>query len=191
MPKPILVIDHYDSFTYNLVQLLGGLGRRCHVVTSGDIGQRPFGADQFSALLLSPGPGTPEQAVGSRLAFHTCAGRIPILGVCLGHQLIAERFGARVVRAATPVHGKTSAILHDGARLFSKLPQGFAGARYNSLVVDRSTLPPEVLVSAWSAAGEVMAVRHRELPIEGIQFHPESILSECGEALMRNWSEEL
>ncbi|AKT41069.1 anthranilate synthase component II [Chondromyces crocatus] len=190
----VLVIDNYDSFTYNLVQLLEVLGARCEVVlndaldVSGALARTPDG------ILLSPGPCTPDEAgVSLHLLRALMVPRaeptpaIPLLGVCLGHQAMAQALGGRVVRARQPRHGKTSPIEHDGLGVFQGLPSPFEAARYNSLLVDPRTLPADLVISARSDEGEIMGLRHRTLPIEGVQFHPESILTPRGEDLLRNW----
>jgi len=185
----IAVIDNYDSFTYNLVQALETLGARCLVYLNDPrraLDVRSLGA---SGLLLSPGPCRPEQAGVCLELLAELAQKLPTLGVCLGHQAIAHYFGGIVEPAARLLHGKRDAVLHDGKTLFRGLPLPFAAARYNSLVVSNRHLPAMLEVSARSSAGEILALRHRELPIEGVQFHPESVLSECGLALLANWLE--
>jgi para-aminobenzoate synthetase component II len=186
MPR-VLVVDNYDSFTYNLVQCLMSLGAQC-LVRSNDatsvadvVEQRPDG------LLLSPGPGTPEAAGVTLQLLRALSGRLPILGVCLGHQALALAFGGGVERAPTPVHGKTSEVRHDGRGVFRNLPSPFRATRYHSLLVTRRDLPPPLEVSAETAGGEIMGLRHRELPLEGVQFHPESILTDYGPQLVQNW----
>lgn len=184
----ILVIDNYDSFTYNLVQLFGELGawpivRRNDEVTLAEIAD--LGP---SHIVISPGPGTPEDAGVSNDVIRRYHATIPILGVCLGHQCIGHVFGAPVVRASRPMHGKTSLIYHDGRGLFGGLPDPFVATRYHSLVV-RRPLPEEVEVSAWTSDGEIMGIRHRDHPVEGLQFHPESILTQHGERILRNFLE--
>lgn len=183
----LVVIDNYDSFTYNTVQLFGGLGARCHVLLNDRTTLREIEALEPEGIVLSPGPGTPDDAGITLEAIAHFAGQVPLLGLCLGHQAVAQAFGARVVRAAKPVHGKASPIAHDGLGLFQGIPNPTAGGRYNSLVVDDATLPAELVVSARSEAREVMALRHRALAIESVQFHPESVLSEHGKLLFRNW----
>jgi anthranilate synthase/aminodeoxychorismate synthase-like glutamine amidotransferase len=183
----VLVVDNYDSFTWNLVQYLEILGARCDVVMNDAIdvaGARARGAD---AILISPGPCTPDDAGVSLALIEAMAGRLPILGVCLGHQALAQVFGGKVVRAARPMHGKTSPIEHDGATLFAGIEQPFEATRYHSLVVERASLPGCLAVSAWTAEGEIMGLRHREHAIEGVQFHPESILTVAGMRVLANW----
>ncbi|HEX8457896.1 MAG TPA: aminodeoxychorismate/anthranilate synthase component II [Pyrinomonadaceae bacterium] len=184
----IFVIDNYDSFTYNLVQYLGELGaelavRRNDEVTVDEI-EREF---RPAKILISPGPGEPKDAGLTCAAIKHFAGRVPVFGVCLGHQAIGEVFGGRVVRAPVPVHGKPADIEHDGRTVFAGLPQPFAAGRYHSLVVERETLPACLEVSAETADGLIMGLRHRELPIEGVQFHPESILTMEGKRLLANF----
>lgn len=183
----ILVVDCYDSFTYNLVQALRMLGAACDVVLCDAIDPAGVRAHAPDGVLLSPGPCTPNEAGATLAILRELSDDLPILGVCLGHQAIAQSFGARVVRATQPMHGKTSRIEHDGRTLFAGLAQGFTAARYNSLVVAPETLPSSLHISAWTADGEVMALRHRTRPLEGVQFHPESALSEAGANLLENW----
>jgi anthranilate synthase/aminodeoxychorismate synthase-like glutamine amidotransferase len=183
----ILVIDNYDSFTYNLVQYLGELGaevvvRRNDAVSVDDIrGIAPRG------VLISPGPGRPEEAGVSLDVIAKLGAKTPIFGVCLGHQSIGQQFGASVVRAERLMHGRTSEILHEGRGVFQSLPSPLTATRYHSLIVDRNTIPDELEVTAWTDRGEVMGLRHTTLPIEGVQFHPESFLTEHGHELIRNW----
>ena len=184
----VFVIDNYDSFTYNLVQLLGGLGAATTVARNDAVTLDDIAAVRPTHLLISPGPCTPSQAGISVAAIRRFAGRVPVLGVCLGHQCIGEAFGGRVRRAAAPVHGKTDAVHHDGNGLFRGLPEPFQATRYHSLVVDED-LPPELELSAWNSDGVVMAVRHRELAVDGVQFHPESVLTQAGDELLRNFIE--
>jgi anthranilate synthase/aminodeoxychorismate synthase-like glutamine amidotransferase len=181
------MIDNYDSFTYNLVQYLEELGECLHVVRNDAIRIEDIETMNPSCIVISPGPGTPDDAGISRETVRRFAGRIPILGVCLGHQTIAQVYGARVVRADRLMHGKTSLIRHDGRTLFERLPSPMTVMRYHSLLVDPTTLPPELEVSATTPEGEIMAIRHRQLPLEGVQFHPESILSEYGKELLANF----
>jgi anthranilate synthase/aminodeoxychorismate synthase-like glutamine amidotransferase len=183
----ILMIDNYDSFTYNLVQYLGQLGAEVAVYRNDAIGLEEIQDLAPEAIFLSPGPCTPEQAGISVDVVRRFSGTVPILGVCLGHQAIGHAFGAKVVRAGRLMHGKTSPILNDGRTLFKGLPNPFAAGRYHSLLVERESLPPCLEVSAETAEGEVMAVRHREYPVEGIQFHPESILTPQGKRILRNF----
>ena len=183
----ILVIDNYDSFVFNLVQYLGQLGAECDVrrndeITVGDVGR--FRAD---GLLLSPGPGTPERAGIMLDVITEYAGKLPMFGVCLGHQAIGAAFGATVTRAPELLHGKTSEVHHGGQGVLAGLPEPFTTTRYHSLAVVQDTLPPEIEVTGWTDSGVVMAMRHRELPIEGVQFHPESVLTEGGHTMLANW----
>ena len=186
----ILLIDNYDSFTYNLVQYFGELGetllvRRNDAITLEEIEQL---APDY--LVISPGPCTPKEAGISVEAIQAFAGKIPILGVCLGHQAIAEAFGGDVVHAERLMHGKTSRIQHDGKGLFRDVPQQTVVTRYHSLAVKRDTLPSVLEITAETAEGEIMALRHRTLPIEGVQYHPEAILTEHGKMMIRNFIEE-
>jgi para-aminobenzoate synthetase component 2 len=182
----ILVVDNYDSFVFTIVGYLEQLGADCEVVRNDAIG--PADAEGFDGVLVSPGPGTPEEAGVSMAMIEACAERAqPMLGVCLGHQAMGAALGGKVVRAGVPMHGKTSTVEHDGQGVFEALPQGFTVVRYHSLVVERESLPADLVVTASSGDGEVMGLRHRTLPIEGVQFHPESILSEHGHAMLRNF----
>ena len=185
----LLMIDNYDSFTYNIVQYLGELGEEVRVFRNDKISIAEIEALAPARIVISPGPCTPEEAGISVEVVRHFAGRIPILGVCLGHQSIGFAFGGRVVKSATLMHGKTSPILHDGEGLFAGLPNPFAATRYHSLVVERESLPGELVVTAWVAEGEIMGIRHRSLPLWGVQFHPESILTERGMDLFRNFLE--
>lgn len=187
----ILVIDNYDSFTYNLVQYLGELGAEV-VVKRNDV----VSVDEIRALgptgvLISPGPGRPEEAGVSLELIAKLGAEIPIFGVCLGHQSIAQHFGASIVRAERLMHGRTSEILHEGRGVFEGLPSPLTATRYHSLIVKRDTIPEVLEVTAWTDQDEVMGVRHRELSIEGVQFHPESFLTEHGHDLIRNWLSSL
>jgi anthranilate synthase component 2 len=183
----LLMIDNYDSFTYNLVQYFGELGEAVHTVRNDQIDVAGMAALGPSRIVFSPGPCTPNEAGVCVEAIRHFAGRVPLLGVCLGHQAIGAAFGGKVVRAGVPMHGKTSVVEHDGSGLFRELPQQFTVVRYHSLVVERDSLPTELRVTATSSDGEIMGLRHRELAVEGVQFHPESILSEHGHALLRNF----
>ena len=183
----ILMIDNYDSFTYNLVQYLGELGEQLVVKRNDAITARGVARLRPSSLVISPGPGTPSDAGVSNELIRTFAGRIPILGVCLGHQCIGEVFGGEVVRATRPMHGKTSRIFHRGTPLFKGLPNPFDATRYHSLIVKRATLPDVLTVTAWTAEKEIMGLQHRTLPVYGVQFHPESILTAVGKDLLRNF----
>ena len=183
----LLVIDNYDSFTYNLVQYLGELGAELQVYRNDAITPEEVERLAPAGIVVSPGPGTPREAGVSVPVIRQCAGRVPILGVCLGHQAIGEVFGGVVERAPEPVHGKTAWIHHDGRGVFAGLPSPFEATRYHSLVVRRADLPACLEVSAESEDGLVMGLRHRELPVEGVQFHPESILTASGKALLGNF----
>ena len=183
----LLMIDNYDSFTYNLVQYLGELGAELDVRRNDEITVAAARALKPDAIVISPGPCTPREAGVSVAILREMAGEVPILGVCLGHQCVAEAFGARVVRADRLMHGKTSPIIHDGEALFSDLPSPFEAMRYHSLLVAPDSIPPDLIVSARTAEGEVMGLRHRRFPIEGVQFHPESIGTPDGKRLLGNF----
>ncbi|MBN1847590.1 MAG: aminodeoxychorismate/anthranilate synthase component II [Deltaproteobacteria bacterium] len=180
----ILLIDNYDSFTYNLVQMLERIGQKVEVFRNDRISISEIKALQPTRLMISPGPGTPDQAGISVQAIREFGPMIPVLGVCLGHQSIAAAFGGKIVRAERIMHGKTSPVFHDGRTIFKCLPNPFDAIRYHSLLVDKDTLPGCFEVSAWTAEGEIMGLRHRIHHIEGVQFHPESILSETGPKLV-------
>jgi anthranilate synthase component 2 len=182
----LLVLDNHDSFTFNLVQLLGRLGAQVKVLRSGESDLAALKRLKPGRLLVSPGPGRPEAAKLSLQALRYFAGRIPVLGVCLGHQALAVAFGAKVRRARRLMHGKASLIEHDGQGLFKGLPQRFSAIRYHSLLVDPDSLGPDLEPSAWTPQGELMGLRHRSGAL-GVQFHPESILTECGDSLLRNF----
>ncbi len=184
----LLMIDNYDSFTYNLVQYLGELGAEVDVVRNDEVTVDELIARGGEGLVVSPGPGTPADAgisVDAVLRFGSAG--VPVFGVCLGHQSIGAAFGARIVRAQSIMHGKISSIAHDGRGVFEGLPQDFEATRYHSLVIEASTIPDVLEVSARTADGEIMGVRHRSLPIEGVQFHPESIMTGEGKALLGNF----
>ena len=184
----ILVVDNYDSFTYNLVQYLGELGADMKVVRNDEVSIDEIENDlRPERLLISPGPGTPDDAGISLGVIERFAERLPILGVCLGHQAIGQHFGGRVVRAPEPVHGKPVEIHHDGKTIFDGIDDGFNAGRYHSLVVERESLPDCLEISAESPDGLIMAMRHRQFPVEGVQFHPESILTEHGKTMLRNF----
>lgn len=186
----LLVIDNYDSFTYNLVQYLGEMGAEMSIFRNDEITADEIESElKPERILISPGPGTPDDAGVSLEVIKRFAGRLPILGVCLGHQAIGQHFGGKVIRAPEPVHGKPVTVNHDGRTIFAGIPDGFAAGRYHSLVVERDSMPECLEVSATSPDGLVMAMRHRELPVEGVQFHPESILTEHGKTLLRNFLE--
>ena len=189
MKPRLLLIDNYDSFTYNLVQAFLVLGAEIDVHRNDAITVEDALAQNHTHLVISPGPGTPRDAGVSMRMIDAFAGRIPIFGVCLGHQSLVEVFGGKVVRAGRLMHGKTSVIQHDGRTLFAGLPQPCEVGRYHSLIAAPETLPPDLEVSARTAEGEIMAVRHRTFWVEGVQFHPESILTPDGPALMRNFLE--
>ena len=183
----VVVIDNYDSFTFNLVQYLGELGATCDVVKNDAIAPEEILARKPQGLLVSPGPCTPNEAGVSLKSIETISGKLPILGVCLGHQAIGQVFGGRVVRADRLMHGRVSPIVHDGQSIFRDVPSPFQATRYHSLIVERDSLPPCLEVSAWTAEGEIMGLRHRELAVEGVQFHPESILTLEGKTILGNW----
>ncbi|CAH8704421.1 aminodeoxychorismate/anthranilate synthase component II [Paenibacillus thiaminolyticus] len=183
----ILVIDNYDSFTYNLVQYLGELGEEVQVCRNDEIDIAGIERLQPDHLLLSPGPCTPNEAGITLQVIEHFAGRIPILGVCLGHQAIGQAFGGEVVRAERLMHGKTSPIIHQGESIFAGLPNPFTATRYHSLIVDRASLPACLGITAETAEGEIMGLQHKEYPIVGVQFHPESIISEHGHQMLRNF----
>jgi anthranilate synthase component 2 len=183
----VLMVDNYDSFTYNLVQYLGELGEEVKVVRNDELTVDEIEALRPDRIVLSPGPCTPNEAGVSLELVRRLAGRVPILGVCLGHQAIGQAFGGRVVHARTLMHGKTSAIHHTGAGVFRGLPSPYTATRYHSLAVERATCPADLEVTAWTDDGEIMGVRHKSLPVEGVQFHPESILTEHGHDLLRNF----
>jgi anthranilate synthase component 2 len=183
----LLMIDNYDSFTYNIVQYFGQLGEEVQVHRNDRITLDEIEALQPARLVISPGPCSPEEAGISVAAIKHFAGKIPILGVCLGHQAIGAAFGGDVVRSVSLMHGKTSPILHNDKELFTGLSNPFQATRYHSLIVERATLPECLEVTAWVENGEIMGMRHRELPIWGVQFHPESILTEGGMDLLRNF----
>lgn len=181
------VIDNYDSFVYNLVQYLLEMGREVRVFRNDRVSVKEIEELRPTHLVISPGPCTPNEAGISLAAITHFAGKVPILGVCLGHQAIGQAFGCRVVRAKRPVHGKTSLIYHRGTGIYRGLPNPFPAARYHSLVVERETLPECLLVTAETSEGEIMGLRHRDCPVEGVQFHPESILTEVGKELLKNF----
>ncbi|EFM10861.1 glutamine amidotransferase of anthranilate synthase [Paenibacillus curdlanolyticus YK9] len=183
----ILVIDNYDSFTYNLVQYLGELGQDIVVKRNDEIGLDDIAAMAPDHILISPGPCSPNEAGISLAVIDRFKGEIPIFGVCLGHQSIGQAFGGDVVRAEKLMHGKTSEILHDGRSIFDGIPSPFIATRYHSLIVKRETLPDCLEITAETAEGEIMGLRHKEYPIEGVQFHPESIITENGLTMLRNF----
>ena len=187
MTTRLLLIDNYDSFTYNLVQAFMVLGAEVLVRRNDEITVEQACGLEPTHLCISPGPGTPQGAGVSMRMIEAFAGRVPVFGVCLGHQSLVEVFGGKVVRAGRLMHGKTSLVHHDGRGVFAGLPNPFQAGRYHSLIARRDTIPPSLEITAWTPEGEVMGVRHRELLVEGVQFHPESILTPDGPALMGNF----
>jgi anthranilate synthase component 2 len=185
----LLMIDNYDSFTYNLVQYFGELGESVHTVRNDAIDLAGIEALAPERIVISPGPCTPNEAGVSVPLIRHFEGRIPILGVCLGHQAIGAAYGGRIIRARQVMHGKTSPVTHTGAGVFRGLPSPFTVIRYHSLAIERESLPDCLEVTAWTDDGEIMGVRHREHKVEGVQFHPESILTEHGHALLKNFLE--
>lgn len=183
----LLMIDNYDSFTFNIVQYFAQLGENVQVHRNDCISLEEIEALKPERLVVSPGPCSPNEAGISVSAIKHFSGKIPILGVCLGHQSIGAAFGGDIIRSASLMHGKTSPIYHDGKELFSGLPNPFRATRYHSLVIDRSTLPDCLEATAWVENSEIMGIRHKSLPVWGVQFHPESILTECGIDLLRNF----
>jgi len=183
----ILLIDNYDSFTYNVYQAIANLGRPLQVVRNDKITLDEIAAAHYDAIIISPGPGTPDDAGISREAVTRFAGKLPILGICLGHQVIGDAFGANVIRAPQPVHGKTALIRHEGRGLYANLPQPFTAGRYHSLIVDRPTLPDCFEVTATNDEGLIMGMKHRQFNVQGVQFHPESILTPEGTTLLGNF----
>lgn len=183
----ILVIDNYDSFTYNLVQYLGELGAQVRVFRNDELSVEKIGSLAPSHIVISPGPCTPNEAGITLATIERLAGRVPILGVCLGHQAIGQAFGGKVVRAKQVMHGKVSRIRHDGVGVFSRIENNFVATRYHSLVVERESLPACLEISAESEDGEIMGLRHRSAPLEGVQFHPEALLTEHGHKLLQNF----
>jgi para-aminobenzoate synthetase component 2 len=184
-PRRVLVVDNYDSFVFNLVQYLGQLGALCDVRRNDEV--TPREARGYDGVLLSPGPGTPEHAGVCIQMVTELAGEVPVFGVCLGLQAIAVACGAEVTRAPELLHGKTSTVYHDGTGVLAGLPEPFTATRYHSLAVDEASVPAQLVVTARSASGVVMAARHRDLPVEGVQFHPESVLTEGGHLMLANW----
>jgi para-aminobenzoate synthetase component 2 len=184
-PRRILVVDNYDSFVFNLVQYLGQLGARCDVRRNDEVEEQD--ALAFDGVLLSPGPGTPEAAGVCVSMVRSVAGEVPVFGVCLGLQAIAVAYGAEVTRAPELLHGKTSTVHHDGSGVLNGVPDPFTATRYHSLAIEESSLPADLVVSARSESGVVMAARHRDVAVEGVQFHPESVLTEAGHLMLANW----
>ena len=185
----LLMLDNYDSFTYNLVQYLGELGQDVKVYRNDEITLEGVEKLKPSHIVVSPGPCTPNEAGISVPLVKALAGKIPILGVCLGHQAIGQALGGKIVHAKELMHGKTSPIQHEGKEVFRSLPNPFQATRYHSLAVERASLPECLEVTAWADDGEIMGLRHRTLPVEGVQFHPESILTEYGHQLLKNFLE--
>jgi para-aminobenzoate synthetase component 2 len=187
MGRRVLVVDNYDSFTYNIVQYVRALGAECEVRLNDQTTVAEVAQSAPDGVLLSPGPGTPDDAGITLALIRELAGRIPLLGVCLGHQAIGQSFGGKVVRAGRLMHGKTSLIEHDSRGVFRGLPSPFTATRYHSLILDAECMPACLAVSARTSEQEIMGIRHTELPVEGIQFHPESILTQHGLELVENW----
>lgn len=185
----LLMLDNYDSFTYNLVQYLGELGQDVQVYRNDEITVEEVGRLNPSHIVVSPGPCTPNEAGISVPLIHAYAGKIPILGVCLGHQSIGQAFGGKIVHAKQLMHGKTSLVHHLDKGVFKGLPNPFTATRYHSLVIERTSCPECLEITAWTDDNEIMGVRHKTLPVEGVQFHPESILTEHGHDLLRNFLE--
>ena len=183
----LLVIDNYDSFTYNLVQYLGELGETVEVRRNDEVTVPEIESMGPTRIVISPGPGTPDDGGVSLELIEKLAGRVPILGVCLGHQAIAQAFGGKVVRSPVLMHGKSSEVCHDGRTIFTGLEDHFMAGRYHSLIVERESLPEALEVSAFTADNIIMGLRHREMKVEGVQFHPESILTKCGKRLLANF----
>lgn len=183
----LLMVDNYDSFTFNLVQYFGELGAAVHVVRNDEVSLDDLAAHGADGLVISPGPSAPAQAGISLAAVRHFAGKMPILGVCLGHQSIGEAFGGRIVRAQVQMHGKTSQITTTQTGVFAGLPSQFVVNRYHSLAIERATLPACLAVTAWTEDGEIMGVKHAQWDVEGVQFHPESVLSEHGHKLLNNF----
>ncbi|MES2283571.1 MAG: aminodeoxychorismate/anthranilate synthase component II [Pseudomonadota bacterium] len=186
----ILMIDNYDSFTYNIVQYFGELGADVHTFRNDEITLEEIAAQKPDRLVVSPGPCSPAEAGISVAAIQHFAGKLPILGVCLGHQSIGAAFGGNIIRAQQLMHGKTSVITTTQEGVFADLPEKFTVNRYHSLAIEKLTCPDVLAVTAWTGDGEIMGVRHKELPIQGVQFHPESILTEHGHAMLKNFMEQ-
>jgi anthranilate synthase component II len=185
----VLVIDNYDSFTWNLVHLVAPLVEEVEVVRNDGTSVEAVRAARPDAIILSPGPCTPNEAGISLKVVEVAPAEVPVLGVCLGHQAIGQAYGGKVVRGQEPVHGKTARILHDGEGVYRGLPQGFEATRYHSLVIEPDSVPECLAVTSRTEDGVIMGVRHRELPVEGVQFHPESVLTPCGRELLKNFLE--
>lgn len=187
MNNMIFMIDNYDSFTYNLVQYLGEIGQYLRVLRNDEVTLEEIEQLKPKYVMVSPGPCSPNEAGISMDAIRHFAGKVPVFGVCLGHQSIAQVFNGEVVQAERLMHGKTSNIFHDGKTIFNGLPNPFPATRYHSLIVKKETLPDCLEISAWTEEGEIMALRHKELPVEGVQFHPESIMTTSGKQLLKNF----
>lgn len=187
----LLLLDNYDSFTYNVYQLLSELGADVEVIRNDQTTVPAVEAKHYEGIVISPGPGVPKDAGISEYLIRTLGGKVPILGICLGHQAIGEVFGGKIVRAAEIIHGKVSPIRHNGRGLYAGLPQDVEVGRYHSLIIDRATLPDCLEVTSELADGTIMGVRHKEMDIEGIQFHPESILTPAGRTMMQNFLDHL
>ncbi len=185
----VLVIDNYDSFTYNLVQYLGELGAEVLVRRNDEVSTEEIPALHPDRIVVSPGPCTPNEAGVSLEVIEKAPEGVPVLGVCLGHQAIGQAYGGKVVRSKEPVHGKTARILHDGEGVYRELPQGFEATRYHSLVIEPESVPECLMVTSWTEDGVIMGIRHKELPVEGVQFHPESALTGSGMSLLKNFLE--
>ena len=183
----LLMIDNYDSFTYNLVQYLGELGQNVQVYRNDEIDLKKVADLKPEKIVISPGPCTPNEAGISLALIHEFAGKIPLLGVCLGHQSIGQAFGGKIIKAKTLMHGKTSLIHHKNTGVFKNLPNPYIATRYHSLVIERETIPDCLEITAWTDDGEIMGVKHKTLAVEGVQFHPESVLTEHGHALLDNF----
>ena len=191
----LLMIDNYDSFTYNLVQYFGELGQAVKVIRNDDLGVDEISALKPERIVISPGPCTPNEAGVSLEVLEKLSGSVPILGVCLGHQSLGQAFGGKVIRAKTIMHGKTSLMHHKGQGVFSNLPSPFEATRYHSLVVEKESLPDCLEITAWTenadgSFDEIMGLRHKTLPVQGVQFHPESILTQHGHAMLKNFLEQ-
>jgi len=183
------MIDNYDSFTYNLVQYLGELGEEVRTFRNDEISVAEIAKLSPDRIMVSPGPGTPDSAGVSLEVIKYFAGKVPLMGVCLGHQSIGQAFGGKIVHAIDVMHGKTSMVEHNGSELFANIPSPYRVTRYHSLVVERKSLPAEFEVTAWTSDGEIMGLRHREMQLVGVQYHPESILTEHGHRLLQNFLE--